>query len=103
KKPLYYCIEGKEFAFASEIKAFATLESSEVNLCEKLEFYFDEYTPFRNTWNVKPGEFVTYDTTSDRIERTIWWRFPEYDGSVRDMNEAQRAFLPLLEDACRIR
>ena len=103
KKPLFYSVEGKLFGFASEIKAFATLESAEVDICEKLEFYFDEHTPFKNLWSVKPGEFLIYDSTSGSIERTTWWQFPEYDGSVKDIHQAIRTFIPLFEDACKIR
>jgi asparagine synthase (glutamine-hydrolysing) len=103
KKPLFYCLHSEKFAFASEIKTFATLEFAEVNICEKLEFYFDEHAPFKNTWSVKPGECVIYDTRSGRIEHSLWWRFPEYDGSLRDIDEALRTFIPLFEDACRIR
>lgn len=103
KKPLFYCLHGDQFAFASEIKTFATLEFLETVICEKLEFYFDEHAPFKNTWSVKPGEYITYDTRSGRTDHAIWWRYPEYDGTIKDIDEAVQAFLPLFEDACRIR
>jgi asparagine synthase (glutamine-hydrolysing) len=103
KKPLFYCADGDQFAFASELKAFATLESSEIDICEKLEFYFDEHTPFKHIWSVRPGECVTYDTSLGNIKHATWWRFPDYEGSIDNLDEALSIFIPLFEDACRIR
>jgi asparagine synthase (glutamine-hydrolysing) len=56
KKPLFYTHGPKGIGFASELKAIENLDFAEVPICQALEFYFDEYTPFRNVKSVRPGE-----------------------------------------------
>ena len=41
--------------FASELKVIRDLELQEVPICQALEFYFDEHTPFRDVKSVLPG------------------------------------------------
>jgi len=103
KKPLFYFVEGEELAFASELKGFSRLEFVEQDLCERLEFYFDEYTPFRNVKSLKPGEYMIYDTTVRQARLFTWWKYPDYQGTISDMKTAVSEFLVLFEDACRIR
>jgi asparagine synthase (glutamine-hydrolysing) len=103
KKPLFYSVENGGLAFSSEIKAFSRLELNEIDICEKLEFYFDDYAPYRNVKSVKPGQYILYDTASGEIDGRTWWKFPDYDGSISDLKTAVSEFLPLLEDACNIR
>jgi asparagine synthase (glutamine-hydrolysing) len=103
KKPLFYTHGRTGFGFASELKAMAQLDFAEVPICEALEFYFDEHTPFRNVKSVRPGEYLFYQPASNSIALTRWWSFPEYSPELRDAKVATRAFLELFEDACRIR
>jgi asparagine synthase (glutamine-hydrolysing) len=103
KKPVFYCVEGEELAFASELKAFSRLEFVEVDLCERLEFYFDEHTPYRNVKSLKPGEYMIYDTATRRLRLSKWWTYPEYQGTIGDLKKGVSEFLPLFEDACRLR
>jgi asparagine synthase (glutamine-hydrolysing) len=103
KKPLFYCVQDGKFAFSSEIKGFSNLEFSEIKICQELEFYFDEHAPFKNVRSVKPGEYILYDTGTGKLDAQKWWKFPAYDGRISDLKEALAGFLPIFEDACRLR
>lgn len=101
--PLFYQVRGNQFAFASEVKAFRNLEPRTVDVCERLEFYFDAHTPFSNTTSLEPGEYLLVDTAALRVSRTRWWKYPEYSGTITDLKAGLAEFLPLFEDSCRIR
>jgi asparagine synthase (glutamine-hydrolysing) len=103
KKPLFYSHTHEGLGFASELKAFEQLDFAEVPICQALEFYFDEHTPFRNVKSVRPGEYLIYEPDTQQVTLRRWWQFPEYDVQLRDEKQATRAFLDLFEDACRIR
>lgn len=103
KKPLFYTHGPDGFGFASELKAIRTLDFSEVPICQALEFYFDEHTPFRNVKSVRPGEIVVYDPASHQVDRRLWWSFPEPAIEYHDLEAATQRFLELFEDACRTR
>lgn len=103
KKPLFYYVDADDLAFGSEVKVFARLEYAEVDVCEKLEFYFNEHTPFRGVKSVRPGEYLLYDTGTRELRRTTWWTYPEYQGTISELKTALGEFLPLFEDACRLR
>ena len=103
KKPLFYTNVANKFAFASEIKVFSNLKYLPVSICERLEFYFDEYTPYKDIYSLCPGEFLTWDTSTNKISKSRWWKFPNYTGCITDEEEALAEFLPLFRDACEIR
>lgn len=103
KKPLFYTKTANELAFASEIKAFRNLAFEPVPICEKIEFYFDEHTPYKNIYSLRPGEFLTWDSLANKISRCRWWEFPHYTGCISDEEQALAEFLPLFRDACEIR
>jgi len=103
KKPLFYYAGAEGLAFASEFKALARLEYAEVDICERLEFYFDEHTPFRGVKSLRPGEYLLYDTATRTIRATTWWTYPQYQGTLIDLRKALSEFIPLFEDACRLR
>jgi asparagine synthase (glutamine-hydrolysing) len=103
KKPLFLYTDPDGLAFASEIKAFRRLEFREVDVCERLEFYFDEHAPFDGVTSLRPGEYALYDTATRQLTRTRWWHLPAYTGSITDLGEALDEFIPLFQDACRLR
>jgi asparagine synthase (glutamine-hydrolysing) len=103
KKPLFYTHTNGGFAFASELKAIRNLELEEVAICQALEFYFDEHTPFRDVKSLRPGEYLLYTPATRQISRHRWWRFPEYEQAIDDEERAVTQLLDLLTDACRIR
>jgi asparagine synthase (glutamine-hydrolysing) len=103
KKPLFYTHTAAGLGFASELKAFRHLDFAEVPICQALEFYFDEYTPFRNVKSVRPGEYLVWDPDTNAVTTTRWWTFPEHTGTLDDEPAAIDELLALLEDACRLR
>jgi asparagine synthase (glutamine-hydrolysing) len=103
KKPLFYTHGREGFAFASELKVIRGLELHEVPICQALEFYFDEHTPFRDVKSVRPGEYLIYTPVDNRLRRQRWWRFPEFEQSIDDEERAVTQLLDLLQDACAIR
>jgi len=103
KKPVFYFSSGEKFGFASEAKVFRDIELNEIDVCERLEFYFDEHTPFKNVYSLKPGEYLEFDTGTGAIKKTRWWTFPTYVGDIEGMDAALKEFIPLFEDACKIR
>jgi asparagine synthase (glutamine-hydrolysing) len=103
KKPLFYTHGATGFGFASELKAIRQLELQEVPICQALEFYFDEHTPFRDVKSLRPGEYLIYTPSNRQVSVQRWWQFPEFEQSLDDDDEAVTRFLDLFEDACRIR
>jgi len=103
KKPLFYASSPSRFSFASELKAFQNLEFEDVPICQELEFYFDEYTPFRNIKSMRPGEYLIFEPVSGELIRKTWWTFPEHESQIGNEDDALRTFLHLFEDSCRMR
>ncbi|MEJ7730207.1 MAG: asparagine synthase (glutamine-hydrolyzing) [Polyangiaceae bacterium] len=103
KKPLFYAHTGGGLAFASELKCFRHLDFAEVPICEALEFYFDEHTPFRNVKSVRPGEHLVWEPDEDRVTLTRWWSFPEHTAEIVDEKQAVDGFLDVFQSACQLR
>jgi len=103
KKPLFYTHGPRGFAFASELKAMRYLDFGEVPICQALEFYFDEHTPFRNVKSLRPGEYLLLDSASGDVTLRQWWSFPRPELEFADERAAVQKFLDLFTDACRIR
>jgi asparagine synthase (glutamine-hydrolysing) len=103
KKPLFYSHGRNGLAFASELKVIRDLELQEVPICQALEFYFDEHTPFRDVKSVRPGEYLLYTPADNRLQRQRWWRFPEFEQTIDDEEWATGQLLDLLHDSCAIR
>jgi len=103
EKPLFFTTSGESMAYASEIKSFSALEYREIEICQTMEFYFDEHTPYRNVYSIKPGEYLLYDTGTRRAQYVKWWDYPAYEGTISDIKVALADFIPLLEDSCKLR
>ena len=103
KKPLFYTHGPGGLAFASELKCFRHLDFEEVPICQALEFYFDEHTPFRNVKSLRPGEYLLYTPATNAASSHQWWTFPEYAPEIDDEERALSGFLDLFTDACRLR
>jgi asparagine synthase (glutamine-hydrolysing) len=103
KKPLFYTHGPRGLGFASELKCFRELDFAEVPICQALEFYFDEHTPFRNVKSLGPGQHLTYTPETNDVVLRRWWTFPEPAPDIEDEEEAVTGFLDLFTDACRIR
>jgi asparagine synthase (glutamine-hydrolysing) len=103
KKPLFYSHGAKGLGFASELKCFKDLDFEEVPICQALEFYFDEHTPFRNVKSLRPGEYLLYTPATNDLSLCRWWSFPTPEQEITGEREAVTEFLDLFTDACRIR
>jgi asparagine synthase (glutamine-hydrolysing) len=106
KKPLFYTHTAKGLGFGSELKVIRDLDFGEVPICQALEFYFDEHTPFRNVKSLRPGEHMIYRPdapVAEQVTLTRWWRFPEPHVDIDDDEQAIKGFLDLFTDACKIR
>jgi asparagine synthase (glutamine-hydrolysing) len=103
KKPLFYAHGARGLGFASELKCFTELDFAEVPICQALEFYFDEHTPFRNVRSLRPGEYLVWTPHTNAVVRQTWWRVPEPEVEIDDEGRAVETFLELFSDACAIR
>lgn len=103
KKPLFFSKSASSFAFSSEIKVFSGLTFDPVPLCEKLEFYCNEHTPYKKVHSLKPGEWLIWDSHTNKVESRKWWIFPRYSGCISDEKSALEEFLSLFHNACDIR
>lgn len=74
-KPLYYYLDDKHFAFASEIKALLKLpfykkEVNETAVFDYLVLNLEEYEKesfFKNIYELKPANFFTFDLNTKKI------------------------------------
>ena len=103
KKPLFYTHGPEGLGFASELKCFRKLDFEEVPICRALEFYFDEYSPFRNVRSVRPGEWLRWQPRTNAVTTHRWWTFPDPEPTITEDEAAVTAFLDLFTDACKIR
>lgn len=103
KKPLFYRTDGDGFAFGSELKVFADLTYSPVEVCDALEFYFDSHTPFRGVHSLRPGEWLYWDSVGRETESARWWNFPAYVGDLVDLDDAVDEFLQIFAQSCELR
>ena len=103
KKPLFYSHGPRGLGFASELKCFRELDFEEVRICQALEFYFDEHTPFRNVKSLRPGEYLLWTPATNALTLHRWWSFPEPAPDLTDPEDGITRFLDLFADACRIR
>lgn len=81
-KPLYYYFNGRDFLFASEVKAFHEHPGFEKQLNhEALQSYFQygyvmgEQAIFENTYRVLPGHILTVDFSGERpvLHKEKYW------------------------------
>jgi len=110
-KPLYYYFDGRNFAFASELKAIEALCGKQNLRVDPTAFYdFLSYryipapkTMYRNCYKLQPGHSLIYkpDTSSLQAPR-CYWRLPVTDAraghSLEDSCEELRS---LISDSVR--
>jgi asparagine synthase (glutamine-hydrolysing) len=110
KKPLYFYDDGRQFLFASEIKAIHRHRavSREPNLDALPHYltygYFPQpQTPYANVEALAPATWmVVSPAAGTRVTESYWRPRFEVDG-IRRMPEAVEALLPLARDAVRKR
>ena len=78
-KPLYYYFDGKNFAFASEVRAIKKykdkLKINKNALCEFFQYgyIFDEISIYKDVKKVKPGHFLEVDLEKLKIKENEYW------------------------------
>jgi asparagine synthetase B (glutamine-hydrolysing) len=92
------------FAFASELKVIRGLELQEVPICQALEFYFDEHTPFRGVHSVRPGRVPRLHARRSigAARQLVALPAVRADDRRREVG-ARQQLLDLLQDSCGIR
>jgi asparagine synthase (glutamine-hydrolysing) len=104
EKPLVYLSRGREFAFASELKALAPLSDRRVDAAALDAYLALGYVPaplaiFRDCRKLPAGHLLRYRNGQISVKR--WW-FPENARRESDGDHRERA-CALLQDAVRLR
>ena len=101
-KPLYYYFDGKNFAFASEVRALKVykndLESNKETLGEFFQYgyIFDELSVYKNIKKVKPAHFLEVDLNKLEIkEKEYWSVLPFFDNQF---NKSEKELIDELEE-----
>lgn len=111
-KPLFYYYDGKEFAFASEIKALLEIPfiSSQKQICEEsiysflhLGFIAEPATIYKNIYKFPAGHSMKVNKYG--ISLQCYWSPEEKikDKALEDENEAKTRLKALLESSVRYR
>ena len=108
-KPLYYFYNGRNFAFASELKAIGvllgdgTLEHDVTALYDFLTYHYipAPKTLFRNVFKLPPAYRLVYDVTAGQIEsvRPYWQLTVPSSPKPRFADEAAEELRALVDDA----
>jgi asparagine synthase (glutamine-hydrolysing) len=108
-RPLYYNIHGGVFSFASEIKAlFKQKNISRELLPESLSQVYtfwttiSPHTPFKNIFELPPGNFAIYSRKGLTIEKYWELSFNKPDSTL-SFQDAMEYFHELFSDAVKIR
>ena len=104
-KPLYYCENGGEFIFASELKALLAHPRVErrLNRLSVSKYFTYGYVPaphtiFEGIHKLEPGFCLTFDRRG--LQRKLYWDIPLEDNplSERTVDEWAEDLLPVLRD-----
>lgn len=103
-KPFFYRCGSQSFEFASEIKAFSSLEFSTHDLFDLFEFCLNEHTLYHDVYSLRPGEYLIYDTNRGTCYTRSYWDIRQQVGKrITDERTAVNTFIELLEDSVRLR
>jgi asparagine synthase (glutamine-hydrolysing) len=109
-KPVHYYIDDKTFSFASEVKAFASLERIDLSVnndyIKRKILSLDnplEHTFLKKVFRVKPGHYITFNLDKG-ISTVRWWNTSEIIPQI-DLNfeHAKSELERLLDDSLRLR
>ena len=107
-KPLYYYSNGKEFAFASEIKPFLQLPDFEKKIDPEsihryltLQYIPSPLTIFKKVKKLPPGHYLTYHKGKIKISR--YWNLDFLDTPDKGEKFYRDKLRQILEDATHIR
>ena len=108
KKPLYYFNIGKQFIFASEIKAILKIESvpREIRSDAVYDFFVYQYVPetksiFNNIYKLQPGHWLSIDKHGIKIQQ--YWDLSFNPQPVADEEQIASELLGLIEYSTKLR
>ena len=102
EKPLYYYAKGRDFAFASEAKAFKSvipLQYEPISFFEAFQ-HCHISTLWKDVQEVPPAHYLVYDLQNCRLTLKPYW---EFEPRSIDIENAQEELEALLEDAVKLR
>ncbi len=111
-KPFYYTLVGNRFLMASEIKQFTVFEEWRARLNPQRASDFLLYgildhtseTIFQGVYSLRGGENIIYNFSKHRYTVTQWYNLPNRISSRNtSLEEAQRQFYSLFQDAVKLR
>lgn len=109
KKPLYYSIVNKEFAFGSEIKSLLKVcgVSNELNTCSLVDYFQNKNTKAPNTFyrdikQLLPGTFLVFKNNKIDSVESYWKPHHRHNKDIK-INDYIEEFLYLLNDSVYIR
>ena len=106
-KPLFYGWNGKTLVAASQYDQIKNhpdffnypIDESVLKLYLQQHFVPAPFGLYKNTFQVRPGEIITFDSNG-YIDKKQYWEFPSsYDYTISDSKEAERLVSETL-DAC---
>jgi asparagine synthase (glutamine-hydrolysing) len=107
-KPLYYFFDGKNFAFASEIKAFLKLDFFNVELNKSVlnEYFtfqnvFRYQTLFQNVNMLPPANIIEITSETKNIIHKSWWDYKFVTNHNLTFNEAKEETKRLMVQAVK--
>ncbi len=104
QKPLFYRCQPGVFEFASEIKAFSTLEFVSQDVFDLFEFCFNEHTLYRDVFSLRPGHYLIYEPARGTCHTRAYWDVEhQISLKISDERTAVERFIELLEDSVRLR
>lgn len=107
-KPLYYCVTGESFIFASEMKAILCNETVRREVDPRiidrfLTYYYvpGEKTLIKGIYKVPTGHYLTFK--DGRLEKKQYWdlEFPE-EQKLLDLEKAKGHLMELLRETIRL-
>ncbi len=109
KKPLYYCHDGEQLTFASELKALHVMRDGARMVRPRAiyDFLTFKYVPhecgvFAGTEQLAPGHYLVWQDGAIRVDR--YWSYPQARGDFAgSFPEAAATLRELLRDATRLR
>ncbi len=106
-KPLFYGWNGKTLVAASQYDQIKNhpdftnypIDESVLKLYLQQHFVPAPFGLYKNTFQVKPGEIITFQPNGNSVKQQ-YWEFPSsYDYSISDSNEAEKLVSETL-DSC---
>lgn len=83
KKPFYYYLNEKKFAFASELNCLKSMVTPEIDYKNfypylRLGTFYRQFTPYKNVKELKAGTFLIVNCDTLSISEKRWWDIADF-------------------------